>query len=614
MATSITDPEVQTILDHARSGGGTLFPSPEDWRDQWIYFLLLDRFNNSTAQPNNLPYNAEFNGFQGGTFNGVRAQLTYLQSLGVGAIWLSPALKNPSFDKFAYHGYGIQNFLAAEPRFASSPDKADSELRQLVDEAHKVGIYVIFDIVLHHAGDVFEYAIPLGSTIQELGQVDWSDTVLPIRWRDVNGQGNPAWTDAPPNPPIEATVFPDELRQNVRFTLQGNALSRGFHPFGDFQTLKGIATDVTQDGIEPVHNILIRAYQYVMAKFDVDAYRIDTLKFLSPDFERIFGNAMREFALSAGKKNFFTFGEVFDDENTIAQFIGRNTSAPGGLVGVDAALDYPLFFKLPNAIKGLSGATPLDVADVFENRKRVEQDIITSHGEAGKFFVTFLDNHDQAQRFGFTGPTQLVDQIVIGLGCLYSLQGIPCLYYGTEQGLSGAKDPAHGDDSMVREALWGRVDGAAKPNGFDANQPLYRAVQKIAAVRATQPALRYGRQYFRQVSGNGTDFGVSAFPSGVLAFSRILNDAEVIVVANFSTTQAFKGEVIVDHELNPGGTTYQVLYSNKAGAADSSAPSAVADKPAGTVTIQELDGSATSGPARSLPVDLQASEIQILGR
>jgi glycosidase len=428
MPTSINAPEIQAVINQARAGGGTLFPSPQDWRDQWIYFLLLDRFNNPSAPPHNLPYNAQFNRFQGGTFNGVRDQLKYLKELGCGAVWLSPVLKNPSFDENAYHGYGFQNLLAAEPRFASSPDQADAELRQLVDEAHKLGIYVIFDIVLHHAGDVFEYVIQQGGGVQELGQAEWSDSPLSIRWRDQQGHGNPLWTDAPANPPLDAAVFPDELRKNIRFTRQGNAFSRGFHPFGDFQTLKGIATDVVEQDLQVVHTVLIRAYQYVIARFDADAFRIDTLKFLSTDFERIFGNAMREFGLSAGKKNFFTFGEVFDNEDTIAQFIGRNTAIDGGLVGVDAALDYPLFFKLPDGIKGLSGVTPLDVASVFENRKRVERDIITSHGEAGKFFVTFLDNHDQSQRFGFTGPTQLLDQIELGLGCLFSLQGIPCLY------------------------------------------------------------------------------------------------------------------------------------------------------------------------------------------
>ena len=46
----------------------------------------------------------------------------------------------------------------------------------------------------------------------------------------------------------------------------------------------------------------------------------------------------------------------------------------------------------------------------------------------------------------------------MGLACLYSLPGVPCLYYGTEQGLHG-----HGSDPAVREALWGGP-------GFDPQQ------------------------------------------------------------------------------------------------------------------------------------------------
>src|SRR6266545_7671149 len=96
-------------------------------------------------------------------------------------------------------------------------------------------------------------------------------------------------------------------------------------------------------GLRP---LLIRAYQYVIARFDVDGFRIDTLKFLKDDLPRLFGNSMREFALSAGKKNFFTYGEVFDNEEKIAQFIGRHATEDTDLVGVDAALDFPLFFVL----------------------------------------------------------------------------------------------------------------------------------------------------------------------------------------------------------------------------------------------------------------------------
>jgi 1,4-alpha-glucan branching enzyme len=171
MVTSVFDNQVQAVLDRAQTPSGALFPSPEDWRDQCIYFLLVDRFNNPDAAPRNAPFDAQFNEFQGGTFNGIREKLGYLKDLGIGALWLSPVLKNCQFDAHAYHGYGIQNFLAVEPRFASSPELVESELRSLVDEAHRLGIYIIFDIVLHHAGDVFEYVI--GGQVQ--AESPWQD-------------------------------------------------------------------------------------------------------------------------------------------------------------------------------------------------------------------------------------------------------------------------------------------------------------------------------------------------------------------------------------------------------------------------------------------------------
>ena len=51
----------------------TPFPSPQDWRDGWIYFLMLDRFNRSDGKPPvSMPYDKPFGQYQGGTFNGVR--------------------------------------------------------------------------------------------------------------------------------------------------------------------------------------------------------------------------------------------------------------------------------------------------------------------------------------------------------------------------------------------------------------------------------------------------------------------------------------------------------------------------------------------------------------
>src|SRR5438309_9902081 len=140
MPASVFADDFQSVLDQARdlgSGAPALTPSPEDWRDQWIYFLMVDRFNNRLRPPHARFDDPGFTGFQGGTFRGVKDQLPYLKELGAGAIWLSPVLRNLGFETATYHGYGIHDFLRAEPRFAEDPNRADEELRELVDEAHR---------------------------------------------------------------------------------------------------------------------------------------------------------------------------------------------------------------------------------------------------------------------------------------------------------------------------------------------------------------------------------------------------------------------------------------------------------------------------------------------
>jgi glycosidase len=44
---------------------------------------------------------------------------------------------------------------------------------------------------------------------------------------------------------------------------------------------------------------LIRAYQYVVARYDIDGFRIDTLRYLNGNLPQIFGNALREFSSSS---------------------------------------------------------------------------------------------------------------------------------------------------------------------------------------------------------------------------------------------------------------------------------------------------------------------------
>jgi len=239
---------------------------------------------------------------------------------------------------------------------------------------------------------------------------------------------------------------------------------------------------------------------------------------------------------------------------------------------------------------------------MYAFRKHEEADVLSSHGDATRYFVTFLDNHDVKERIRYVdpaNPTQYDNQVTLGLACLFSLPGIPCLYYGTEQGLHGA-----GSDPAVREALWGGP-------GFAQNTLYYQQISKIAAVRRASPALRYGRFYFRPISGDGGHFGVSTFLNGTLAFSRILMDQEIVIAANTDTANPSSVYVIVDMTLNNPGNQMRILYSNQQAP---QAPSAVQQLVAGTVVVQETDGTTGTGPLNCVRVTLVPLEVQILGR
>ena len=135
------------------------FPSPTDWRDCWMYFLMIDRFANHQAPPKG-PWNQRFDWRQGGTFKGILAQLDYLRDLGVKALWLSPVLKNSRPDwQYTYTGYDTQDFLNIDERFGSDGTRAraERELGELISQAHARGIFVIVDMVINHAAKVFDY-------------------------------------------------------------------------------------------------------------------------------------------------------------------------------------------------------------------------------------------------------------------------------------------------------------------------------------------------------------------------------------------------------------------------------------------------------------------------
>lgn len=79
-----------------------------------------------------------------GDLPGIIAKLDYLQDLGIDLIWVCPFFKSPRDD----NGYDISDYFSVDPVFGQT-----SDMKLLIDEAHKRNIKVIFDFVLNHTSD-----------------------------------------------------------------------------------------------------------------------------------------------------------------------------------------------------------------------------------------------------------------------------------------------------------------------------------------------------------------------------------------------------------------------------------------------------------------------------
>jgi alpha-glucosidase len=87
---------------------------------------------------------ADGNGDGIGDIAGLRSRLPYLAQLGVDAIWINPWYRSPMADA----GYDVADFCDIDPSYGTL-----AEAEALIEDAHRLGIKVIPDIVPNHTSD-----------------------------------------------------------------------------------------------------------------------------------------------------------------------------------------------------------------------------------------------------------------------------------------------------------------------------------------------------------------------------------------------------------------------------------------------------------------------------
>jgi alpha-amylase len=168
-----------------------------------------------------------------------------------------------------------------------------------------------------------------------------------------------------------------------------------------------------------VSDELIRWIKYMVKEYDLDGLRVDTV----PEVPKWF---WKRFNKECG---IFQIGEVFNgNEKYVHSYQGPLTST----------FNYPLYFHIGDAFKDRD----LKILDDYYSRQRP----VFQEGNFTEVLGVFIGNHDNA-RFLYNNQ-RTKEQL--DMASVFSIfwEGIPVIYYGDEQYLSGGPDPG------CREALW----------------------------------------------------------------------------------------------------------------------------------------------------------------
>ncbi len=504
----------ESELGSARSARMTTFDG--EWRDQVIYQALTDRFANGDARTDYGVRRGSLARYQGGDFQGLIDRLDYLEALGVTAIWISPIVLNVDTDAGVdgYHGYWAIDLERVNPHFGDI-----ATLRRFVEFAHRKNMRVILDIVTNHLGQVFYYDINGNGQPDE--QVLGSGGRSPITRSseydpDYDPRGIRSFTSLGESGLAEIRFFdmpqifrvapqPAIFQAPEAYNRRGRVTDwnvRDMVLYGDFPGgLKDLNTESPM-----VREELVRLYTRWILQTNIDGFRIDTIKHVEYGFWDYFAPEVRRRLAEAGKRNFFMFGEAFDGND---ELIGSYTQEQR----LDSVFYFSQKFRVFDDVF-MRGASTRQIEALYN--ERAVHFSGTAHemgtGIPAQQLVNFIDNHD-VPRFLYERNDELGQRrLHAALTYLLTEDGIPCIYYGTEQNFAGGNDPAN------REVLW--------QSGYRQDGPTFQHIARLARVRRENVALRRGNFAIRWV----TDRTGLEEDAGIVAFERVTEAGDYALV------------------------------------------------------------------------------------
>lgn len=425
-----------------------------------------------------------------GNFQGIISTLDYLQSLGITAIEIMPIAQFPG-----HHNWGYDGVFP----FAVHKDYGTrEELKQLVNEAHRLGIAVILDVVYNHLGPEGNYLAHYGPYFTDKYKASWSNAI--------NFDG--PWCDGPRNYFIQnALMWLDEFHIDA---LRLDAV----HAIFD-NSAKHLMEELTEQ--VRLLEQRIQRRKVLIAEFDLNNPR-----FVSPVEKGGFGMD--------------------------AQWVDEFHHALHSVITGEQNGYYEDFGKLEQLAMSLQHSY-VYTGQYSKHRKRFfgAEPKYTNYNQC----IAFVQNHDQ------TGNRLLGDRLTTTLSAealklaaatLFLSPHVPLLFMGEEY---GEKNPflyftSHSEQELINSLREGRrkefehfnwegeVPDPQSEEVFNQSKlswkldevpGLFNFYQHLIAFRKSRPAMQNFRRYnaVRNIRIKGN----------VLQFERHGNDEVLIVYLNF---------------------------------------------------------------------------------
>jgi glycosidase len=395
--------------------------NPPEWSKhmRW-YQVFLDRFCDDRQTDESWVSNVggdKPRKVYGGNLKGLISKLDYLKDLGFNGVYLCPIFTSPSI-----HKYNTEDYYQIDPQYGTKGD-----FKLLVNELHKRDMKIMLDGVFNHIGSTHPFWQDVVKNQEKSKYVDWfcikKFPILSVddpqimqalqRHRQFSSESDDPQGEAPGASQGETQNNPQD---GSELTLKGGSSEYYF---------KGLEYEAFSFGpIFPKINLenpetreyFIEVGKYWIKNFDIDSWRMDVADEISHSFWKRFARECRSV-----KEDIYLVGEC-------------QLNAQAFLEGdeFDAVMNYKMTRLITRCLLN-------DELSYSDMESMIAEHLMLYRHQVNDAQMNMLDSHDTERIL--TQAKGDVEKVKEALTLNYSLPGSPCVYYGTEVGMTGASDP-----------------------------------------------------------------------------------------------------------------------------------------------------------------------------